>query len=77
MNSKIYVGNGKKKKDNWLKASICLDDLMKYVSDRAVQQANNGKTYINLDINLKDQPDHFGNDVSISIDTYREDQRIA
>jgi hypothetical protein len=35
------------------------------------------KTYINLDINIKDQPDNFGNDVSLVIDTYREDQKLA
>jgi hypothetical protein len=76
MNQKQYIGNGKKKKDNWRKASICLDDLIKYVQDRAVQPANNGKTYINIDINDK-QPDQWGNDLSISIDTYREDTRNA
>ena len=77
MNSKQYIGNGTQKKSDWIKASICLDDIMKYVSDRAVQPANNGKTYINVDINLKDKPDQWGKDVAISIDTYREDTRNA
>ena len=79
MNSqnKIYIGQGKKQNDTWFKSSICLDELIKYVSDRAVQPAKNGKTYINVNINIKDQLDQYGNDVSLVIDTYREDTRNA
>lgn len=68
--AKTYVGNGRKRNDKWLKASICLTDALQFGK---VSQKN-GKTYVNIDINVKDQPDQYNNDVSISIDEYVSQQ---
>ena len=63
-----YCGNGEKKNDGWLKASICVEDLKGHGN-----VSKNGKTYVNLNINIKDQPNQWGKDVSISIDDWKPD----
>ena len=62
----IYIGNGKKQKDNWLKSSLCLTDIP---SEHIFEY--NGKKYIKVNINVKDQPDEYGKDVSITVDTWK------
>ena len=37
----------------------------------------NGKKYIKLNVNDKDEPDQYGKDVSVSIDTFKPDQAKA
>jgi hypothetical protein len=61
----IRVGNGKKRKDNWLTATICLDKLQEHLYDY------NGKQYVNLNINIREQPDQYGKDVELSINEYK------
>jgi hypothetical protein len=64
----IYIGNGKKQKDNWLKSSLCLSDIPK---EHTFEY--NGKTYVKVNINVKDQADQYGKDVSITVDTWKPD----
>ena len=66
----ISIGNGKKQKDNWLKSSLCISDIPKeYTFDY------NGKTYVKVNINLKDEVDQYGKDVSITVDTWKPDSQ--
>jgi len=64
----IYIGNGKKQQDNWLKSSLCLSDIPK---EHTFEY--NGKTYVKVNINVKDAPDQYGKDVSITVDTWKPD----
>jgi hypothetical protein len=66
----IYIGNGKKQKDNWLKSSLCLTDIPK---DHTFDY--NGKKYVKVNINVKDEVDQYGKDVSITVDTWKPDQQ--
>ena len=64
----IYIGNGKKQKDNWLKSSLCISDIPK---EHTFEY--NGKTYVKVNINVKDQVDQYGKDVSITVDSWKPD----
>ena len=67
---KIFVGNGKKQNETWLKSSLCLSDIpQEHVFEY------NGKKYLKVNINVKDTPDQYGKDVSISVDTYKPEQK--
>jgi hypothetical protein len=65
---KIRLGNGKKKNPTWLKASICLTDALEH------SFSYEGKKYIKVDINVYDEPNQYGKDVAITLDTYKPDQ---
>lgn len=65
----IYCGSGKKQNDSWLKVTINPDKLKEYV------QTYEGNKFVKLNINIKDKPDQYGKDVSISIDTYKPDNK--
>lgn len=67
-NEKIRLGNGKKKNPTWLKASICITDALQHAFEY------DGKKYIKVDINIYDQPNQYGKDVSVFLDTYKPDQ---
>ena len=64
----IYIGNGKKQKDNWLKSSLCISDIPK---EHTFEY--NGKTYVKVNINVKDEVDQYGKDVSITVDSWKPD----
>ena len=66
----IYIGNGKKQKDNWLKSSLCISDIPQ---EHTFEY--NGKKYVKVNINVKDQPDQYGKDVSITVDTWKPDNQ--
>ena len=61
----IYVGSGKKMNDGWFKATINPTKLKDYIEEF------NGNKFIRLNINVKDAPDQYGKDVSISVDTWQ------
>jgi phosphodiesterase/alkaline phosphatase D-like protein len=67
---KIYLGNGKKMKDNWRKSSLCLSDIPK---EHIFEY--NGKKYVKLNISDKEQVDQYGKDVAITLDTYKPEQK--
>ena len=64
----IYIGSGKKQKDNWLKSSLCISDIPK---EHTFEY--NGKKYVKVNINVKDEVDQYGKDVSITVDTWKPD----
>lgn len=68
---KIYCGSGVSKSEGWQKVSICLSDLPK----EHMTTSKNGKVYINLNINKKKEPDQYGKDLSVSVDTYKPQQQ--
>lgn len=68
----IYCGNGQKKGDTWMKASICLD---KIPAEHIFEYQ--GKKYVKVNINLRDQLDNYGNDVSISVDTWKPEKEAS
>ena len=59
----IYCGGGKKQNDTWFKVTINPDKIQDYI------QEYNGSKFVKLNVNIK-EPDQFGKDVSISIDTW-------
>jgi hypothetical protein len=69
-NQKIRIGNGKKQSEKWLKSSICLTDIP---AEHTFEY--NGKLYVKVDINVYPEPNKFGKDVSITVDTYKKEQK--
>ena len=63
----IYCGSGKTMNDKWLKVTINPTKIADYI------QEYNGNKFIKLNINLKDEADQYGKDVSISVDTWKPD----
>ena len=66
---KIYCGSGKVKSDTWLKITINPDKIKDYI------QEYNGNKYVKLDINIKSQPDKYGKDVEVTVDTWQPDKK--
>ena len=60
----IYCGGGKKQNETWFKVTINPDKIQDYI------QEYNGSKFVKLNINIKSEPDQFGKDVSISVDTW-------
>ena len=72
MKDKIYCGSGKRKesvKGIWLKCTVNPEVLNKYI------QEYEGNKFVKLDINVFDEPNQFGKDVSITIDTYKKEEK--
>lgn len=65
----IYCGSGRKQNDSWLKVTINPDKIMDYI------QTYEGNKFIKLNINIKDEPDQYGKDVSISVDTWKPNKK--
>lgn len=61
----IYVGSGRKMNDGWLKVTINPDKIKEHIEEF------NGNKFIRLNINIKDEADQYGKDVSISVDTWQ------
>lgn len=68
---KIYCGSGKKKSENWLQISINPEKFGQYIKEY------NGSKYLRLNINLLSEPDKYGKDVSVSIDTWEPNKTGA
>lgn len=64
----IYCGSGKVMNEKWLKVTINPTKIADYI------QEYNGNKFIKLNINIKDEPNHYGKDVSISVDTWKPDE---
>ena len=69
MSDTIYCGSGRKQSDTWLKITIDPYKLKEHIEEF------NGHKFVRLNINIKDQPDKFNKDVSVSIDTWQPDQQ--
>jgi hypothetical protein len=68
-NKKVRLGSGKKRKDSWLTASICITDALNNAYEY------NGKKYVNVNINIAEQPNQYGKDVEITLNTYSPDKK--
>ena len=62
---KIYVGSGKNQGDGWLKCTISPKKLAEHI------QNFQGNEFVRLNINIYDEPDQYGKDVKITIDTWK------
>ena len=69
MSNTIYVGSGKIQNEKWIKVTINPEKLMEHVEEF------NGNKFVKLNINLKEEPDMYGKDVSISVDTWKPDSQ--
>jgi hypothetical protein len=67
----IYCGSGKKQNDTWLKATINVAKFKDHISEYE------GHKFIKLNINIKDELDQYGKDVSISVDTWKPEEQAA
>lgn len=69
-NEKIWCGSGVEKFDGDMVAvSICLTDIPK----EHIQKANNGKSYINLNVGRKREVDQYGKTHGVSVNTWKPD----
>jgi len=62
---KVYCGSGKQQTNTWIKATVKTKVLMEYL------QEYKGAEFTKIDINLLNEPDKFGKDVSITVDTWK------
>ena len=67
--TKIYCGSGKKRNDTWFSATINVDKIKEHI------QEFNGNKFVKININVKNEPDQYGKDVSISIDTWKPEEK--
>ena len=65
----IYCGGGNKRNENWLTVTVHIDKAKEHIFDFK------GNKYLKLNVNLKDQPDQFGKDVSLSVNTYEPEKK--
>lgn len=61
----IYCGSGKKQNDTWIKATINVAKIKDHVEEYQ------GTKFVKLNINVKEQLDQYGKDVSISVDKWK------
>jgi hypothetical protein len=67
---KIYVGSGKE----WgqygnVGITVCVDDITPHVFEY------NGKHYVKLNVSKKQQTDQYGKTHSVSVDTWKPEQK--
>jgi|TARA_B100000497_G_C7673107_1_gene406302 hypothetical protein len=67
----IYCGSGKVMNDKWLKVTINPSKIAEYI-----QEYNNNK-FVKLNINIKPEADQYGKDVSISVDTWKPEEKAV
>lgn len=68
--TKITVGSGVRKTENWIKATINTDKIKDYI------QSYEGNNFVKLNINIESEPNKYGKDVSISIDTWTPEGNV-
>lgn len=65
----VYCGSGKTQNEKWLKATINVDKIKNHIEEF------NGHRFIRININIKDEKDMYGKNVSISIDKWEPEQK--
>ena len=65
----IYCGSGKVMNENWLKVTINPAKIAKYIEEY------NGNKFVKLNINIKQEADQYGKNVSISVDTWKPEKK--
>lgn len=68
-NKTVYLGNAQKKNENWFKGYLKINELKKAIE----VQERYGSNFLNININIRDQVDQYGNQMSISLDTWKPD----
>jgi hypothetical protein len=68
---KIRLGNGKKRSASWLTAAICISDA------EAHAYTYEGKKYVNISINVFDEPNKYGKDVAITLNDYKKEDNLT
>ena len=71
---KLYCGKGKEGKYG-VKVSLCLNDLMAY-AESDILPASNGKKYINIDVTKMREVDKWGNEYTVTIDTWKKPEKL-
>jgi len=64
---KIYIGQGNKRSDNWMTATLHTEKLKDYVEEFK------GTQFVRININVSDEPDEYGKDVKITVNTWKPD----
>jgi len=64
----VYCGGGNKRNENWLTVTVHIDKAKEHIFDYK------GNKYLKLNINVKDQADQYGKDVSLSVNTYQPEK---
>ena len=65
----IYCGSGNKQNEKWITATINPDKIMDHI------QEYKGNRFVKLNININDEPNEFGKDVSITINTWKPENK--
>ena len=65
----IYCGSGKKQNETWLKATINIDKIKEHIEEFK------GHKFVRLNINIKDEVDQYGKDVSLSVDKWQPEEQ--
>lgn len=72
MAEKIYVGSGKKSPQYDITSiSVCLSDIPK----EHITKSQNGKSYVNLKVSAKREPDQYGKTHSVEVDTWKPEEK--
>ena len=71
MEKTIYCGSGKKQNETWLKATINIDKIKDHIEEFK------GHKFVRLNINIKDEVDDYGKNVSISVDKWQPELQPA
>jgi len=67
---KVFAGSGKIV-TSWKRGiSICLDDVQNYAT-----RAKNGKFYVNLNVIDLKEPNQWGKNVSVEVNTWKPDRQ--
>ena len=67
----IYCGSGKKQSETWLKATINIDKIQDHIEEFK------GHKFVRLNINIKDEADEYGKNVSLSVDKWQPEEQPA
>ena len=67
---KLRLGNGKKRSPSWMTSSFCITDAEAHAYEY------NGKKYVNININLYDEPNQYGKDVAITLNEFEKQENI-
>jgi len=66
---KIYIGSGKAKHPEWLKCSISKKGIETLLAN--LTEFPEGNFFAKVDINILKEPNKYGKDVEIVLDTYK------
>tara|TARA_Y100000593_G_scaffold90569_1_gene177307 strand:+ start:5631 stop:5879 length:249 start_codon:yes stop_codon:yes gene_type:complete len=68
-NKVIYCGSGKKQSETWIKGTINIAKIKDHIEEFK------GHEFVKININIKEDLDQYGKDVSISIDKFKPEPK--